>query len=84
VSDHFDGRVLPFFHPAGARPRDRADSLRWMIESRWRGTRAKWPAWRRRSGELQDAEASNSGLKRACNIRALIRTNTGPACAALR
>jgi len=43
VSDHFDG--MRFFDPAGAPPRSRADLLRWMIGSRWRGTRAKWPAW---------------------------------------
>jgi L-ascorbate metabolism protein UlaG (beta-lactamase superfamily) len=34
-----------FFDPTGAQPRSRADLLRWMIGSRWRGTRAKWPAW---------------------------------------
>jgi L-ascorbate metabolism protein UlaG (beta-lactamase superfamily) len=43
VSAHFDG--VRFFDPAGAQPRSRADLLRWMITSRWRGTRAKWPAW---------------------------------------
>jgi L-ascorbate metabolism protein UlaG (beta-lactamase superfamily) len=43
LSDHFDG--LRFFDPFGAPPRSRTDLLRWMIESRWRGTRAKWPAW---------------------------------------
>ena len=43
VSDHFNG--MRFFDPAGAPPRGRADLLRWKIESRWRGTRAKWPAW---------------------------------------
>jgi L-ascorbate metabolism protein UlaG (beta-lactamase superfamily) len=43
VSDHFDG--VRFFDPEGAAPRSRADLLRWMIGSRWRGTRAKWPAW---------------------------------------
>jgi len=42
VSDHFDG--VRFFDPTGAPPRSRADLLRWMIGSRWRGTRAKWPA----------------------------------------
>ncbi len=42
VSDHFDGAL--FFDPEGAPPRSRADVLRWMIGSRWRGTRAKWPA----------------------------------------
>jgi L-ascorbate metabolism protein UlaG (beta-lactamase superfamily) len=43
VSDHFDG--VRFFDPEGAAPRSRADLLRWMIGSRWGGTRAKWPAW---------------------------------------
>jgi L-ascorbate metabolism protein UlaG (beta-lactamase superfamily) len=43
VSDHFNG--VRFFDPTGAPPRSRADLLRWMIRSRWRGTRAKWPAW---------------------------------------
>src|SRR5262249_47538227 len=43
VSDHFDG--VRFFDPASAPPRGRLDLLRWMIESRWRGTRAKWPSW---------------------------------------
>ena len=43
VSDHFNG--VRFFDPTGAQPRSRADLLRWMIGSRWRGTRAKWPAW---------------------------------------
>jgi L-ascorbate metabolism protein UlaG (beta-lactamase superfamily) len=43
ASDHFDG--VRFFNPAGAPARSRADLLRWMIGSRWRGTRAKWPAW---------------------------------------
>ncbi len=43
VSDHFDG--VRFFDPAGAPPRGRADLIRWMVTSRWRGTRAKWPAW---------------------------------------
>jgi hypothetical protein len=42
VSDHFNG--ARFFDPTGALPRRRADLLRWMIGSRWRGTRAKWPA----------------------------------------
>ena len=42
VSDHFNG--VRFFDPTGALPRSRADLLRWMIGSRWRGTRAKWPA----------------------------------------
>ena len=43
ASDHFDG--VRFFDPTGAAPRSRADLLRWMIGSRWRGTRAKWPLW---------------------------------------
>jgi L-ascorbate metabolism protein UlaG (beta-lactamase superfamily) len=43
ASDHFDG--VRFFDPAGVPPRSRGDLLRWMISSRWRGTRAKWPAW---------------------------------------
>ena len=44
ASAHFDG--VRFFDPAGSSPpRSRADLLRWMITSRWRGTRAKWPAW---------------------------------------
>ena len=42
VSDHFNG--VRFFDPTGALPRSRADLLRWMIGSRWRGTRAKWLA----------------------------------------
>ena len=42
-SDHFDG--TRFFDPAGAPPRSRGDLLRWMVSSRWRGIRAKWPAW---------------------------------------
>jgi L-ascorbate metabolism protein UlaG (beta-lactamase superfamily) len=43
VSDHFDG--VRFFDPAGAPPRSRGDLLRWMIARRFRGSRAKWPAW---------------------------------------
>jgi L-ascorbate metabolism protein UlaG (beta-lactamase superfamily) len=43
VSDHFDG--ARFFDSESAAPRSRADLLRWMIGSRWDGTRAKWPAW---------------------------------------
>jgi L-ascorbate metabolism protein UlaG (beta-lactamase superfamily) len=43
VSDHFNG--VRFFDPAGAPPPGRVDLLRWKIGSRWRGTRAKWPAW---------------------------------------
>jgi L-ascorbate metabolism protein UlaG (beta-lactamase superfamily) len=42
LSDHFDG--VRFFDPAGAAPRSRLDLLRWTVGSRWRGTRAKWPA----------------------------------------
>ncbi len=42
VSDHFDGEV--FFNPLGAPPRGGRDVLRWMVGSRFRGTRAKWPA----------------------------------------
>jgi L-ascorbate metabolism protein UlaG (beta-lactamase superfamily) len=43
VSDHFDG--VRFFDRAAVPPRGRGELLRWMISSRWRGTRAKWPAW---------------------------------------
>jgi L-ascorbate metabolism protein UlaG (beta-lactamase superfamily) len=43
VSDHFDGRL--FFDRHGAPLRGRRDLLRWMVDSRWRGARAKWPAW---------------------------------------
>jgi len=43
VSDHFDGER--FFDPRAAPPRSRLDLLRWMFERRFRGTRAKWPAW---------------------------------------
>jgi len=44
VSDHFDGER--FFNPGNVlTPRGRRDLLRWMIDSRWRGTRAKWPDW---------------------------------------
>src|ERR1700758_4122723 len=43
ISDHFDGGR--FFARAVAPPRRRAELLRWMISSRWRGTRAKWPVW---------------------------------------
>jgi len=43
ASDHFDG--VRFFDPTGAAPRSRADLLRWMVGSRWRGTHAKWPVW---------------------------------------
>ncbi len=43
VSDHFDGER--FFDAQGAPPRNRLDLLRWLLVRRWRGTRAKWPAW---------------------------------------
>jgi L-ascorbate metabolism protein UlaG (beta-lactamase superfamily) len=43
VSDHFDGRH--FFDRHNAPLRGRRDLLRWMVGSRWRGERAKWPAW---------------------------------------
>jgi L-ascorbate metabolism protein UlaG (beta-lactamase superfamily) len=43
VSDHFDGER--FFDPAGVPPRSRRDLLRWFVERRWRGTKAKWPLW---------------------------------------
>jgi L-ascorbate metabolism protein UlaG (beta-lactamase superfamily) len=43
ASDHFDGER--FFDPHGTPPRDRRDLFRWFIDRRWRGTRAKWPAW---------------------------------------
>jgi L-ascorbate metabolism protein UlaG (beta-lactamase superfamily) len=43
VSDHFNG--LQFFDPYGAPPRRRRDLLRWFVDRRWRGTRAKWPIW---------------------------------------
>jgi len=43
VSDHFDGER--FFNPHGAPPRSRHDLLRWFVDRRFRGTRAKWPAW---------------------------------------
>ena len=43
VSDHFDGEQ--FFDSQGAPPRNRLDLLRWLLVRRWRGTRAKWPAW---------------------------------------
>lgn len=42
-SDHFDG--VRFFDPSGASPRSRGDLLRWFVERRRRGSRAKWPAW---------------------------------------
>lgn len=43
VSDHFDGER--FFDRQSAPPRGRRDLLRWMVNSRWRGERSKWPAW---------------------------------------
>jgi L-ascorbate metabolism protein UlaG (beta-lactamase superfamily) len=42
ISDHFDG--VRFFDPYGASPRSRRDLLRWFVDRRRRGTRAKWPA----------------------------------------
>ena len=43
VSDHFDGER--FFDPYGASPKSRRDLLRWFVDRRRRGTKAKWPAW---------------------------------------
>jgi L-ascorbate metabolism protein UlaG (beta-lactamase superfamily) len=43
VTDHFDGER--FFDPLGVPPRGRGELLRWFIERRWKGTRAKWPVW---------------------------------------
>ncbi len=43
VSDHFDGER--FFNPHGVPPRSRHDLLRWFVDRRLSGTRAKWPAW---------------------------------------
>jgi L-ascorbate metabolism protein UlaG (beta-lactamase superfamily) len=43
ISDHFDGEH--FFDRQRAPPRGRRDLLRWMVRSRWRGERARWPAW---------------------------------------
>jgi L-ascorbate metabolism protein UlaG (beta-lactamase superfamily) len=43
VSDHFDG--VRFFDPRGAPARSRRDLLRWFVDRRWRGTKAKWPVW---------------------------------------
>jgi L-ascorbate metabolism protein UlaG (beta-lactamase superfamily) len=43
VSDHFDG--VRFFDPHGTPPRSRRDLLRWFVDRRRRGTRAKWPVW---------------------------------------
>jgi hypothetical protein len=41
VTDHFDG--VRFFDPHGVPARSRRDLLRWLVDRRWRGTRAKWP-----------------------------------------
>jgi L-ascorbate metabolism protein UlaG (beta-lactamase superfamily) len=43
VSDHFDGER--FFDADAAPPRSRRDLLRWFLERRLRGTKAKWPDW---------------------------------------
>ena len=43
VSDHFDGER--FFDPHGPAPKGRRDLLRWLLDRRRRGGRAKWPAW---------------------------------------
>jgi L-ascorbate metabolism protein UlaG (beta-lactamase superfamily) len=43
VSDHFDG--ARFFDPHGVPARGRRDLLRWFVDRRWRGTKAKWPVW---------------------------------------
>jgi L-ascorbate metabolism protein UlaG (beta-lactamase superfamily) len=43
VSDHFNGDR--FFDSQAAPPRSRLDLLRWLLVRRWRGSRAKWPAW---------------------------------------
>ena len=43
ISDHFNG--VRFFDPHGVPARSRRDLLRWFIDRRWRGTRAKWPTW---------------------------------------
>jgi L-ascorbate metabolism protein UlaG (beta-lactamase superfamily) len=42
ISDHFDG--VRFFDPLGVPARSRRDLLRWLVDRRRRGTRAKWPA----------------------------------------
>jgi L-ascorbate metabolism protein UlaG (beta-lactamase superfamily) len=42
ISDHFDG--VRFFDPLGVAVRSRRDLLRWLIDRRRHGTRAKWPA----------------------------------------
>jgi L-ascorbate metabolism protein UlaG (beta-lactamase superfamily) len=41
LSDHFDG--ARFFDPHGASPKTRHDLLRWFIDRRRNGTKAKWP-----------------------------------------
>jgi len=41
-SDHFDGER--FFDPHGAPPDHRRDLLRWFLDRRLRGTKAKWPS----------------------------------------
>jgi L-ascorbate metabolism protein UlaG (beta-lactamase superfamily) len=43
VSDHFDGER--FFDREAAPPRSRGDLLRWFLQRRLRGTKAKWPDW---------------------------------------
>ena len=43
VSDHFDGER--FFDREAAAPRSRRDLLRWFLQRRLRGTKAKWPDW---------------------------------------
>jgi L-ascorbate metabolism protein UlaG (beta-lactamase superfamily) len=43
VTDHFDGER--FFNALRTAPRSRWDLLRWNIERRRRGAKAKWPAW---------------------------------------
>jgi L-ascorbate metabolism protein UlaG (beta-lactamase superfamily) len=43
ISDHFDG--VRFFDPRGASPKSRRDLLRWFVDRRRRGRRAKWPVW---------------------------------------
>ena len=43
ASDHFDGER--FFDPKGAPARSRRELLRWFVDRRRRGTKAKWPVW---------------------------------------
>ena len=43
ISDHFDG--ARFFNAHGASPKSRRDLLRWFVDRRFRGTKAKWPVW---------------------------------------